>query len=381
MPMLDGSTPQAVVIGAGPAGSVVACLLARAGIETALIERSAFPRPKICGGCLAQSGFERLQSCDLSSLPSLEAAPVISKLDLHSGDRSLSLPLPRYRVVDRARFDLDLIHASVRAGVRFLDETTAQITPGGAVEINPKNGDPQTLHPRVIIVADGLKGNSLAHHPAFAWRIGRRSRVGIGATINTLPWSCASNAITMFHNAHGYLGVAPMHDGRAIVASAVDPAWIKKRTDAPPLVSLAGALGVELGDLTQTRTLGAPALTRKRSHIEADGRILLIGDSIGYIEPFTGEGMSWVIEDAAMVIEHAIACCNGRYNHGNWTRAHAHAHLRRSMLCKSVSNLLRREMLVRTTMSVCARSPMLTSMLSKSVNKLQQRPSLGMNPA
>jgi flavin-dependent dehydrogenase len=381
MPVLNGSTSEAVVIGAGPAGAVAACLLARAGIDTTLIERSSFPRPKLCGGCLAQSGFDRLQSCDLALLPSLESAPVINQLDLHSGVRSLSLRLPCYRVVDRARFDQDLVSASVRAGVRFFPETTAQVAPDGAVEINQKNSDTQTLKPRVIIIADGLKGSSLKHHPAFAWRIARRSRVGIGATIKTLPPLCDPHAITMFHNAHGYLGVAPMHDGRAVVASAADPDWIKERTDAPPLVSLARVLGVELGNLSNARTHGAPPLTRKRSQIEANGRILLVGDSIGYIEPFTGEGMSWAIEDAEMVIEHAIACCNGRYNHGNWTRAHAHAHLRRSMLCKSVLNLLRREMLVRTTMSVCARSPMLTSMLSKSVNKLQQRPSLGMNPA
>ena len=42
---------DAVVIGAGPAGSVAASLLARSGRRTLLVERATFPRTKVCGGC------------------------------------------------------------------------------------------------------------------------------------------------------------------------------------------------------------------------------------------------------------------------------------------------------------------------------------------
>ena len=49
-------SPQALVIGAGPTGSVAATVLARAGLSTVLVERASFPRRKVCGGCLAPCG-------------------------------------------------------------------------------------------------------------------------------------------------------------------------------------------------------------------------------------------------------------------------------------------------------------------------------------
>ena len=49
--------PEAIVVGAGPAGSAVAALLAREGVRVLLMERSSAPPPKVCGeylspGCL-----------------------------------------------------------------------------------------------------------------------------------------------------------------------------------------------------------------------------------------------------------------------------------------------------------------------------------------
>ena len=46
---------DAVIIGAGPAGSTVAIELARAGWSVALIEKQRFPRRKVCGECTSYS--------------------------------------------------------------------------------------------------------------------------------------------------------------------------------------------------------------------------------------------------------------------------------------------------------------------------------------
>src|SRR4029077_9705581 len=42
-----------MVVGAGPAGSSIALRLARAGVDVALLERSRFPRTKVCGEYLS----------------------------------------------------------------------------------------------------------------------------------------------------------------------------------------------------------------------------------------------------------------------------------------------------------------------------------------
>ena len=48
---------DAVIVGAGLAGSAAAIQLARAGWSVALIERQRFPRRKVCGECVAASNL------------------------------------------------------------------------------------------------------------------------------------------------------------------------------------------------------------------------------------------------------------------------------------------------------------------------------------
>ncbi len=54
---------DAIVVGAGPAGSTVAIQLARAGWSVTLIERQRFPR-KVCGECIAASNLPLLAALD-----------------------------------------------------------------------------------------------------------------------------------------------------------------------------------------------------------------------------------------------------------------------------------------------------------------------------
>ena len=49
-----------MVVGAGPAGSVAALVLARAGARVALVDRSAFPREKACGDLVGPRGVRLL---------------------------------------------------------------------------------------------------------------------------------------------------------------------------------------------------------------------------------------------------------------------------------------------------------------------------------
>ena len=50
------------IVGAGPAGSAAAILLARAGWSVALVERQRFPRRKVCGECIAASNLALLDA-------------------------------------------------------------------------------------------------------------------------------------------------------------------------------------------------------------------------------------------------------------------------------------------------------------------------------
>src|SRR3954447_13349803 len=51
---------EVIVVGAGPAGSTVATYLARAGVDVLLLEKTEFPREKVCGDGLTPRGVKQL---------------------------------------------------------------------------------------------------------------------------------------------------------------------------------------------------------------------------------------------------------------------------------------------------------------------------------
>ncbi|MEM7623397.1 MAG: FAD-dependent oxidoreductase, partial [Planctomycetota bacterium] len=114
---------EAVVIGAGPAGSVAAFVLARRGMRVLLVERRAFPRDKVCGGCLAPAGAATLEALgmirggfsfdgDRVFGPSLSRVRVLGGGDV-LGHRGFTLPLRPYVAVERRGFDAALVAAAV----------------------------------------------------------------------------------------------------------------------------------------------------------------------------------------------------------------------------------------------------------------------------
>tara|TARA_R110002111_G_scaffold259420_1_gene329473 strand:- start:722 stop:1693 length:972 start_codon:yes stop_codon:yes gene_type:complete len=269
MASLSMQSTEIIVIGAGPAGATAAYLLARSGAKVVLTDRAAFPRKKLCGGCLAQTGFNLLGANKLASLPSLASSPIIDRIDLRSSTRSMILSVPPYRIIDRALFDRDLVHSAMKFGVRFLPETLAQVRPDYRVELTRSGQSTQTLTARVIIVADGIKGTALRKIGAFNWRIDPHARVGLGAMASALPSGCDPKVITMLHGRNGYAGIAPLNTDQTLIAAAVDPAWITIPHDGPPLIAFLRELGLCIDpNTTLSTTGGAPGLTRTRDLIE-----------------------------------------------------------------------------------------------------------------
>ena len=60
---------DAVVVGAGPAGSVAARELARRGVSVLLVDKATFPRAKVCGCCLNAAALDTLAKIGLADLP------------------------------------------------------------------------------------------------------------------------------------------------------------------------------------------------------------------------------------------------------------------------------------------------------------------------
>ncbi len=90
------ATYDGIIIGAGPAGSSAAILLARAGWSVALLEAKAFPRRKVCGECIAASNLPLLEVLGVGAEIRRRAGPELRRVALWRGGERISAPLPAH---------------------------------------------------------------------------------------------------------------------------------------------------------------------------------------------------------------------------------------------------------------------------------------------
>src|SRR5512138_1516546 len=122
------SEVDALVVGAGPAGSIAALVLARAGATVHLIDRARFPRDKLCGDTLNPGSLSMLDRHGIGALVRARAQSVTGMTVTGPGAR-VSADYPHgLRGASITRHDLDaiLLHAAVHAGARFDPRVTVR---------------------------------------------------------------------------------------------------------------------------------------------------------------------------------------------------------------------------------------------------------------
>src|SRR5436853_7063118 len=86
---------DAIVIGAGPAGSTAALLLARAGWSVAVVEKSGFPRRKVCGEFISATSMPLLHELGVLDDFLHQAGPEVRRVGLFARDAAVAAPMPR----------------------------------------------------------------------------------------------------------------------------------------------------------------------------------------------------------------------------------------------------------------------------------------------
>ena len=136
-----------------------------------LVERKAFPRPKVCGGCLNAQALAALDRAGLGdSVRALgarpiwrrDAAPRVARRDDSAAARPCRLARGARRRVGRRRGATPAPCSRRRPLALVMDEGETPAHEGWRqVALQPRHGQPSTARARVILAADGLSHSSL----------------------------------------------------------------------------------------------------------------------------------------------------------------------------------------------------------------------------
>jgi len=303
-----------LIAGAGPAGSIAATVLARAGARVLVLDRARFPRPKLCGDTLNPGALAVLQRLGLgcaaaASIPLAgmivtgdDGTRVVGKYEGVSG-----------RAISRSEFDAALMMAAAGAGARIEQGVLVQgpvIDTSGdqpivtGLKITGRQGKCLTIRARMVIAADGRYSRvarALGLSRAASWP----RRWAMGAYFENV------GGLTQFGEMHvrrtHYMGVAALAKGltNACVVTpnlgGRHPADILMTTltgDAQLRERFAGARMV-----TAPICLGPLAIDASAAGARG---LLLAGDAAGFVDPITGDGLRFAIRGAELAAREAL---------------------------------------------------------------------------
>ncbi|MDE2082294.1 MAG: FAD-dependent monooxygenase [Burkholderiales bacterium] len=323
---------DAVIVGAGPAGSTAAILLARAGLAVALVERHAFPRRKVCGGCVAASNLPLLATLGVAEAFEAGAGPQLRHVSLHQGSRAVSAPLPAAahphyrwgRALGRETLDALLLERARAAGAWIFQPWSVQAILGttGAWHCELRAAGPAALlrlrTPVVIDAHGGWEGL-----PSEGLRPRRPAPPRAAGDLFAFNAQFSGSAlhpgtIGVLALEGGYGGMVVADGGLTTVACCIRRDRLGALRSAAPGLSAGDAvqawlqrecLGVRealQGARRAGAWLGAGPLV-PGVHLAAGDTWLRIGQAAGEAHPILGEGMSMALQSAALLCSHLLA--------------------------------------------------------------------------
>jgi geranylgeranyl reductase family protein len=337
-----------IVVGAGPSGSTAAYYLAQAGLNVLLLEKSRFPREKVCGDGLTPRAVKSLVAMGIDV--SQEAGWLRNKgLRVIGGGLRLELPWPElssypgYGLV-RPRTSLDemLARRAQSAGAKLLEGTTVtgplldddgqvagvvvQAEPEGGkrVESTAHDGErtdaaPGSFRARVVVAADG---NSSRLSVALGLR--KRDDRPLGVAVRTYYKSprhdddYLESWLDLWDGDRllpGYGWIFGMGDGTSNVGlGLLNTSTAFGNTDYRSLLKRwLRSMPEEWGYVEENRTepvrgAALPMGFNRTPHYYRG--LLLAGDAAGMVNPFNGEGIAYAMESGeilARVVAQALA--------------------------------------------------------------------------
>lgn len=314
-----------IVVGAGPGGATCAWKCAEKGLKVLLLDRAAqLPRYKPCGGGIPLSLTNHVEGLEPEHFADLVVTklrhtwkgkdPVLAEMTRADGS-----PAEVWMVM-RSRFDNYLVEkakaagAQVQVGVKVSDIV---IDPEGVTVVA---GEDQQWRAKHVVGADGAKG-------IVGARVGLRlgKRWGIAREVE-IPYEYPQAPKTdgvlkdacyldygMVKN--GYAWIFPKEGYLSVGAGMLVPRQPKAEQRVGHILmeaihTMLGSVGMTYPTGTDLPKLWAhpiPFWTGSEPLVTKDGRVLLVGDAAGVVQPLFGEGIQYAVRTGNIAAEHLAA--------------------------------------------------------------------------
>lgn len=314
-----------IIIGAGPAGSTAAIKLAQSGHRVLMLEKSRFPREKLCGEFISPECLNIFDRLGVRQRMFQAGARIIRRFNLFAPDgRSLEVPMEWMAdghshaiSLTRAMMDWILLERARELGVEVREgfHVSPRLARQGDLTVIEGNADGSTIEKfsaLLVIDASGRNGVFSNQVQQLASRL-KGSRL-FGCKVHLRGVEGLHELGELFFFRDGYGGLTEVEGDRVnLCFLTTEATLLEAKGDRQRLL-----------DLTLRSN---PASQRRLQHMEVDGEwlgtgpiiygrrktipgVLSIGDAAAFIDPFTGSGMLLAFtggELAANVVNESFA--------------------------------------------------------------------------
>ncbi len=293
---------QVIVIGAGPAGSTLAYELAKRGIEVAVLEKQRLPRYKCCAGGVSV-GTARLLGLDLQDLA--ESAITGAAISFRGNSPFLGhYSQPIMYTVMRDRFDQALARRAEEAGAAVLQgyEVTRVADNTRMVDVSTSGG---SFRAQYVIGADGARSRvarELALRKNDGWLVAVQSE--IHADEDDLARLRSQVIIDLGSIPGSYAWAFPKLQHLSVGMACADSKVKDLRRNYDTFL---GSLSLNGSVVVRRDTALLPVWNG--DPVVYTGRVALVGDAAGLVDPLTGEGIFnavWSAQLAAAAVAEAV---------------------------------------------------------------------------
>ncbi len=316
------SSPDVLIIGAGPAGTAAAITLARAGRSVLVADKASFPRDKCCGDGLTTGALRLLEQLGFAPTLVPNWQPVDSAWVRSPSGREVGFPFPRDRgvfgaVAPRRELDAALVQVATAAGadVRQGHALTGITNSGLGVEVTISGIG--VIRPGFVIAADGMwsptrKLLGLSTNGYLGeWHAFRQYADNVTGSSAQRLWIWFEPDLLP-----GYVWSFPLPGNRANVGFGILRDGVRKVSDMKALwpeilrrPHIAAALGPDV--TWPERHTAWPIPARIDKAVLGRDHVLFVGDAAGATDTLTGEGIGQAlltgIAAAKSITAHATA--------------------------------------------------------------------------